>query len=231
MIKFDPTDLSCWMIRTMNLVIVLAFVPAFFSCKSTELIGSWKKADVEAKSYENIGVVLLSPKVSNKAMIETEVASALREKGIKAKATFDIFPFAGKRELIEEMDLDKDKLRDYVRKRVNRFSFDGLLIISLLDEQQESRYNQGSSFSFAYPAYGYNYYGYYSDIYYSVYTPGYYTTKSTYFVESNFYDVATENLIWTGQTKTKDPSSISKEAKIFAEMIVKEILNKNALVL
>lgn len=218
-----------WMRRSHKILCLLVVAVLLSSCSSTKLIGSWKRDDIEPKNYQNLGVVLLSPKVSNKAIIESEVASTLRAHSIPAKATFDIFPFAGKSEVIKSLNLGPDELREYVRKRVNKFEFDALLIISLLDEKKEVRYNQGASFSFAAPVYNYNYYGYYSYVYTTIYEPGYYTSTTTYFVESNLYDVATEKLIWTGQTKTKDPSSIEKEVNNFASIIVDEMINKKVL--
>ena len=124
-----------------------------------------------------------------------------------------------------------EEVRQHARERINKFGFDAILIIALLDQESETRYNQGSTFSFAVPAYQYNYYGYYQYAYATISTPGYYTTKTTYFLESNLYDVETEGLIWTGQTKTsKNSSSIHKDSQVFASIITQEIVKQKALI-
>jgi len=206
----------------------LLIIVLFTGCSSTKLIGSLKVGEGEPKKYQKLGVVVLSPKMYNRSVIEMAVAGKLRSKGVRAIATFDIFPMAGK---IGEIDLgmDQEAIRKKVRQRVGDNKLDALLIITLLDKQKETQYVQGSSFTLSAPVYGYPYYGYYGYAYSTVYSPGYYTTSTKYFVESNLYDVGTEKLLWTGQTKTQDPESIEKEAENYAEIIVSEILGKKAL--
>jgi hypothetical protein len=160
--------------------------------------------------------------------METDIATVLHQKGIKATPTFDIFPFAAKQELFT--DIDAEEMRQRIKERVEKFGFDGLLIVALLNQESETRYNQGSSFSVAFPAYQYNYYGYYQYAYTTIQAPGYYSTTTTYFLESNLYDVATEGLIWTAQTKTKrNTSSIHKDSQVFANIIAQELLKDKAL--
>lgn len=213
----------------MQRAILFLFILNFFTgCVATQMLGSLKVGDAEPKKYQKLGVVVLSPKMYNRSLMETEVASELRAKEIKAIITYDIFPFAGKMEEIKE-NMDQDAIQKKVRERVAANNLDALLIITLLDKEKETRYVEGSSFSMGAPIYGYPYYGYYGYAYSTVYSPGYYTTSTKYFVETNLYDVATEKLIWTGQTKTEDPTSIEKEAPNFADIIVKEMLEKKAL--
>jgi len=53
-----------------------------------------------------------------------------------------------------------------------------------------------------------SYYGYYR--YYSpmVYSPGYYTTDKTYYIETNFYDLEEDLLLWSIQSEAYNPSSL-----------------------
>ena len=211
-----------------NCLFILTLVVIAASCKSTELIGSWKRDEGAASQFKDIGVVVLTKNMSSRSIVEVDVATLLHQKGIKATPTFDIFPFAAKQELFEE--IDPEEMRKKVKERVEKFEFDGLLIVTLLNQETETRYNQGSTFSVAVPAYQYNYYGYYQWAYATISTPGYYTTKTTYFLESNLYDVSTEALIWTAQTKTKRKAgSIHKESQVFANLIAHELVNKKVL--
>ncbi len=211
-----------------NLLYVIGVFMLFTSCRSTELIGSWKREDIAPKSFKDVGIIVMTQNMSSRSIIESDIAIILAQKGIKASPTFDIFPFAAKRELFKETDAEE--MRQHVKERVNKFGFEALLIITILDQNTETRYNQGSSFSFAYPAYQHNYYGYYQYAYATVQAPGYYSTSTTYFIESNLYDVATEGLIWTAQTKTKrNASSIHKESQVFANIIAQEIMKKQVI--
>lgn len=210
-----------------DLVFIGVILALFSSCVSTELVGSWKMDQTMTGSYDEIGIVVVTPNMSTRSIMETDLATSLAAKGIKASPTFDIFPFVANQELFK--DHDTLAIRNYARERIAKFGFDAILLVALFDQRTESRYNQGSSFSFAVPAYQYNYYGYYQYAYSTVYAPGYYSTKTLYFLESNLYDVETEKLIWTAQTKTTvDVSDIHKDSGIFADIIAEEMLKKKA---
>jgi hypothetical protein len=222
----------------ISMMIRLSFILFLFgsvfllSCKSTELVGSWKDPAIETKDYKKIGIVMLSPNMNARAIVETEMAGALRSSGAPGWATFDIFPLAGRTELAKELAVTEEQRQAHIKKRVEEFDFDAILVMAVLDVQKEEHYHSGSSLSVglpAYPVYGFGYTGYYGYVYNSVSTPGYYETASTYFLESNLYDAATEQLIWTGQTRTKDPKSIDKEAGEVAKLIVHELKTKQAL--
>jgi hypothetical protein len=223
-----PTRGSLHKAGMKNLIFAISILVIFSSCRSTELIGSWKREDMPSKSYHDVGIIVMTPNMSSRSIVESDLSTILVQKGIRAIPTFDIFPFAAKQELFEEVD--EEEMQAHVRERVNKFEFNALLIITILDQETETRYNQGASFSMAVPAYQYNYYGYYHWAYATVSAPGYYSTKTTYFLESNLYDVETEALIWTAQTKTKkDANSIQKESKVFANILAQEITKKKVL--
>lgn len=213
--------------RTISFLFAISL---FAGCVTTELIGSLKTSQDEPKKYQKLGVVVLSPTMYNRSTVELAVADKLRSKGINAKATFDIFPFAGKISEIRESGMSEEMIQQKVRQRVVENQLDAVLILTLLDKEKETRYVEGTSFSIGAPVYGYPYYGYYGYAYSTVYSSGYYTTSTKYFVETNLYDVATEKLIWTGQTKTSDPESIEKGAPAFADIIVNDMLAKKALI-
>lgn len=219
-------------IAGLPLFIFLIIGASFLGCKPTELVGSWKDPATQTQDFKKIGVVMLSPNMNARAIVETEMAGALRSSGVPAWATFDIFPLAGRTDLAKELAVTEEQRQAHIKKRVEEFDFDAILVMAILDVQKEEHYHSGSSLSVglpAYPVYGFGYTGYYGYVYSSVSTPGYYETASTYFLESNLYDAATEQLIWTGQTRTKDPKSIDKEAAEVAKLIVHELKTKGAL--
>jgi len=60
-----------------------------------------------------------------------------------------------------------------------------------------------------YGMYG-SYYGYYNYYYPQAYSPGYYTSNKTYYIESNFYDLEQDQLLWSFQSDAYNPSSLDK---------------------
>jgi hypothetical protein len=216
----------------------LAFATMLSSCSrsATKINASIKTTTEEPKKFNRLAVLAMLPKMSSRATIEVAMDDKLTALGVRSMATFNVFPFAGNKEVLDKMDLHGEALRAKVRERVKTYEIDALMTISLLDAKKEERYVQGSSLTIsgpayysAYPEYAYSYYDYYAYAYTTVYDRGYYTTTTTYFLEINLYDIATENLIWTAQTKTKDPSSIEKEAKNFANLVVNELFSKKVI--
>ena len=207
---------------------------------TTQLTASWKR-DEAPKSFKKLSVAALLPNMSSRAIIESAVAGSLRSEGINSKATFDLFPLAGREGLVEKMGLSQEEFRAKVKDKVTKNGIDGLLVITLFDKQQEERYVEGAGFTisgaypvpysatggYSYPVYGYSYYDYYYYSYARISEPGYWKTTTTYFLESNLYDVESGKLIWTGQTTSKDPKSVEKEAEIFGDLIVNELIGKN----
>jgi len=160
----------------------------------------------------------MSPKLNNRAIVEQDLAITLCDKGyqIKSIPMYDIFPFAGDKELAGQIAADilddPDQLKAYVKKRIYDKNINVLLIISVFDVAQEQLYVGGSSISvgvsapatgtigsglnpagYPYldpnvPAYQYNFTGYYYYAYSTVYSSGgYYETTTTYFLETNLY--------------------------------------------
>jgi hypothetical protein len=67
-------------------------------------------------------------------------------------------------------------------------------------------------------------------MYGSVYSPGYYTTDKTYFLECNLYDLKQDGkLVWSGQSETYNPSSLESFAKSFAARVSDALQNAGLL--
>jgi len=219
-----------------NLSVLIAFAWMVLGCSSvTELNTSIKAPEVTPKKYDKLAILAFLPARSNRAIVETAVEKVLQDEGIKGRATFDMFPLAGDKELIQNMKLSPEELKAIVREKVTKNGIDGLLTISLLDAKSEERYVKGSSVSVGVPLYAvdpiynYTYVDYYNYAYTTVSKPGYYVQTTTYFIETNLYDIATEKLLWTAQTTTKNPESAEKEAIAFGKIIVQDMLRKEVL--
>ena len=101
-------------------------------------------------------------------------------------------------------------------------------IVSLLDAKKDTYYVPGSTVYTPY-YYGRPYYGYYGYMYGHVYEPGYYQSTTSYFIECNAYRLSDEKLVYSCQTKSVDPSNLSKFAYDFSRVIVKDLISKGVL--
>jgi hypothetical protein len=93
---------------------------------------------------------------------------------------------------IKPADTAQGKLDEKMKKD----GIDGIILMRLTDVNKSVSYNQGSSYG--------GWYGYrYS-------SPGYYSEDKTFYVETNFYAVAGNKLLWSGTTATLNPDKLDK---------------------
>lgn len=205
------------------------------SCSSTSsLTYSGKLGDDTPKQYKNIGILAVLKSNDARINVEMAVQDGLRAKGYPANYTWDVWPFANNLELMKQHGIEGDKLKEMIQQRVTSQKMDALLIITLFDAVKEQRYVSGSGLSVGvavnpgmYPVYGYPYYSYYGYAFSTMTDPGYYVESSTYFTEANLYDIASGQLIWTGQISTKLESSLESEAKKFSEVLINGMIRDN----
>lgn len=200
---------------------------------SNNITDSWKEPQLEARKFNKLAVLVMSPDLSKRTVAEYAVYDVFKEK-YRMIPTFDIFPFAGQ---INELTKDKteEEVGAIIQRKIEEHSIDGLLIIVVLSEQKERRYVPGSSVSISVPnvayspVYGQPYYSYFSGVSATVWDSGYYSTYSTFFIESNLYDTKSGNLIYTAQSKISDPESIGKESTKLGQSLFYDIQKKGVI--
>ena len=148
--------------------------------------------------------------------LENDLAAAAAEKGIKTVKSIDAFgPI---------LTLDKLPKKEVLIQAIKDVGCDAIFSIAVVDQQSETHYVPATSSSIytPYGGYGYTYGGFYS---YSpaFYSPGYYTTDKTFFIESNLYDVNTEKLLVSMQSKVVNPGDITKASKQYTKILVTEL--------
>jgi hypothetical protein len=56
-----------------------------------------------------------------------------------------------------------------------------------------------------------------------MYDPGYYVMDQTYYVESNFYDIASGQLLYSVQSAAFNPSSLETWFKEYSRMLINQM--------
>ncbi|MES2140600.1 MAG: hypothetical protein V4511_12910 [Bacteroidota bacterium] len=197
-----------------------AYVPfivaLFIGCgPSTVITASWKSPGASSEKYSRILVAALTSNTIAKVTLENEVVLALGN-GINALKSITEFPPD-----IHNSDSDKETIMNNAKNK----NVDAILTISLINKETETRYVPGiNSYN---PIVGYNYYdnfwGYYSYRYPYSYDPGYYVQHKIYFIETNLYDVKSEKLIWSAQSRTYTPAGLQTFSKEFSKIIVEKM--------
>lgn len=63
-----------------------------------------------------------------------------------------------------------------------------------------------------------------------MYDPGYYVTDKTYFLETNLYNAASGQLVWSAQSETVNPTSIDAFAEEYPEVLLERMVKDGLLV-
>jgi hypothetical protein len=89
-----------------------------------------------------------------------------------------------------------DTVRSAVEDRLKKDGFDGVVIMRLADVDKSVSYVPGTAYG---GWYGYRYA-----------SPGYYQEDKTFYVETNFYSLPENKLLWSGTTSSLNPNKLDR---------------------
>jgi hypothetical protein len=190
---------------------------------SLDVIGIWSdKSKVGTKQYTKLFVFALTSDMVVRGAMENEMAAAVAERGMAVVKSIDVLPTT--------FQTDGKISREDLVRIITENGCDGVMTFVIKDVKEETRYVPGTE-SYAPHSYGMygSYYGYYNYYQPTVYTPGYYTTDKVFFLESNFYDVATESMIWSVQSESVNPTNVNKFSKQYVHTLATN-LRKNGII-
>ncbi len=204
----------------LALCLSLILIGLLSSCSpSQKIVASWVNKDIKPKEkYNTIFVIALTGEVNNQFVVENKLDEFLTKRGKKVIKSYEKFPpstFKGTGPTKEQID-----------KIITEYACDAVFVLTLLDVKSETHYQQGTTTysPYGYGGYGYGgYYGYYNYYQPQVYTPGYYVTNKTYYIESAFYDTASDQLLWSIQSSAYAPSSFNSWFNQYNRMIFQRL--------
>jgi hypothetical protein len=169
-------------IKTLLPVSLLVFM---FACgPSTKLERSWADPSFNAKTtqpFTKILVVAPLKDATSQRIAEDKIAKELKE-GVGVPSYTYLPP--------EESD---QKLVD---AKLIKDGFDGVIVMHLKQVEKSTSYTPGTYYG--------GWYGYRN------YTPGYYSQDQTFMVETNFYSLKENKMLWSGTTSSLNPTSFER---------------------
>jgi len=111
-------------------------------------------------------------------------------------------------------------------KALRNKGYDAVITIGLLDKSKETHYNPGTVTYEPYGVYYGHFWGYYHTIYGRVYTPGYYSTDTKFFWETNLYDLKSDKLLYSVQSESFDPASAQTLGSDYAKQVIKNMVKQ-----
>jgi hypothetical protein len=199
----------------MKNLIIAAYILGILtlsSCSSTKITSSWREPnkEISLKKLNKVLVVALFQDETSRRKAEDQMVSYFYGKGVTSYNYLD--------KNISE------KNEDAIREKIKNDGFDGAVTMRLLDVDKEEVYSRGNISM--YPSYYRNFSGYYFRNwgYYS--NPGYYASTKTYTVETNVFSIKEDKIIWTGITKTTNPSGVLKMTDEIGKAVFNEMVKE-----
>jgi hypothetical protein len=183
---------------------LFSFVFLISSCAGTELTQKQVNEAYKGKPVSDILVIAITGNEDSRRSFERKFVARLKSAGVEAISSEEAIPMPSDLKLKKEMILSA----------VNQFGNDAVIITHLIDREVKEVYTPGGT------ARG-GYYGYYS----RHSAPGYSSTSKTYRLETNLYDVKTEKLIWSGQSKTFSKDSKDQMINDVIRVLVNDLQN------
>jgi len=185
-------------------------------CSTTKITSSWSAPNNTSRIYKKIMVLgLIQQKGwTLRERMEEHFIGDLTDLGYTAISSFKEYGPKAFDGMDEKAAIEK----------IKNSGVDAVITIVLLDKKKETRYVSGQY------QYNSNFWDYVGMRNARIYEPGYYVTETKYFWESNFYDMTTQSLLYSVQTKTFAPSSTESMSHEYGQMIVRNMQKKHILI-
>jgi hypothetical protein len=207
--------------RPSKLLIFFVAISALTACNktSTHISQSYRNPGFEETVFKNLLVIGVAENQESRQAFEDAFAKAIADEGGGAQASWVLLP--------QSTQLEEEQIRAAIEGK----NFDGVLITRLLSVDKDQEYVEPKAYNnprTTYYAgggglYGYGYYGFYGTTYAKVHEPGYFETSTTLRLETNLYSLATNGLVWTGQSETIDPESIPDARASMTAAVAKKL--------
>ena len=200
--------------RVTRFLIAILALCALAGCKkgsTTTVPLSWKNPNHEGETFSKLFVIGVGKDEGTRRLFEDTFAKAIATEGAAAQASWGHLPQS--EQLTEEQ----------IRGAIEGGDFDGVLITRLLGVGQSQEYVPPSTHTVPTGYYGRGYYGYYGASYTVVHEPGYFKTNTTFRLETNLYSVASGDLIWSGQSDTLNPESLTDVINSMTAAVAKKL--------
>lgn len=201
--------------QALILILIFGFI---YSCGTGQrVINSWVNAKADkSKDYKKIFIMAITQNEPARNIIEGDLNKAIIELGTGKETVLSSNVFPG------TFTKSTAPTEEAVLNKVKELNCDLIFTVSLLDSKTETRYVPGTVSYAPYPAYGYYrgfgmYYDYWAP---TVYSPGYYTTDKVYYIEGNLFDAGTQDILWSVQSETLNPSNLNEFSANYSKLII-----------
>ena len=213
------------------LLIIMSSLTIISCSPAIKATGSWvNREKIPPEPIKSVFVVAFTDNMDVRLHLENNIAEAAEKKGLKAYKSTEIIGTVEMKYVAPVKDVFLKKLHD--------LNCESIFTVALVNAVSETKYVPGTTASYlpySYGAYGgyggYGAYGgpyggfggYYGYAVSTVSTPGYYVTDNKYFIEAKLFDIKSDELLLSIQSKATNPAEIAKSSKEYTKSLMEEI--------
>ncbi len=196
-----------------NLIIYFALLISISGCSSSKITSSWKQKGAIIQKPMKIMVIGLINESDRSIQenMENHLVADLKKLGYNAVSSFKEYG---------PNSFKKGDTAAAILKLKNSGAY-AVLTIVLLDKEKEQQY-VAKNYKNQFVGYGY-------EMYPRIFEAGYYVTNTSYFWESNFYNLKSAQLIYSAQTKSFNPGDAAALGHEYGKMIVKDMVKQKVI--
>ena len=197
---------NVWFTISLFLVIV--------SCTTAKPTLEWRDQNYNGGPFENILIVGMADQETVRRTFENTFVERLKQDNIKATASFAVLPSEAR------------PTEESIRAVIADIKFDSILFTHMVGIEEGEVYHPPS---YSGRPYG-GMYGYYGHVGGYMYEPGYYSKYTTVRLETMLYDTQTEDMVWSMQSETMNPSSDKELINAKIKTVIKLLKSQKLIV-
>ena len=199
----------------MKKYVLFSFFAAVFclfltSCSSTKVLSSWIDPGMKNYHVSDVLIIGISRDNTTQRLFEDTFVENLAAANVRAEASY------------KTAGWDIKPNRQAIEAAIAKTGAKSVMITRLVNKETQTNYYPGSVHYVPSPFYN-GMYGYYGRVYQVVHRPPMTTTSQIAYLESNLYDVATEKLIWSAQSKVVNPVITKEEFEDFVKVLIEDL--------
>jgi len=199
-----------------KIIYIVATISTFIlitSCSSTKITSVWMDQEKSGSSFNDILVIGIAKEEHNRRLFEEQFTAQLNTAGVESEVSYKILP--------EGTVINRETVTAAIKGK----NIDAVIVTHMVSVEEETVYRQNMDYR---PSYGYynGMYNYYPHVNTYVHQPGYYTTHDVVKLETNLYEVKSEALVWSAQSRSFAPESAKEVIDELVKLVIKDLKEK-----
>jgi hypothetical protein len=199
--------------------LLCALLTACSSGPSTQLATAWQLPGYVPTGFKRVLVIGVTKDGGRRRMFEDAFSYQLMGRGITAISSYTLIPQDGQ--------VPNDQLDAAIKKS----GADAVLATRYGGTSQQTTVTPGTMYGpvYAGPAYYGGFYGYYGAAYAYDYVPSSVDVSTVVTLQTDVFDAVKLEMVWSGTTRTTNPTSLGQEMAGFAKVIIDSMAQRGLL--